>query len=65
MNRILPVLFFLLGMARTTVAQEQTYAEKLGFPKGAKVLILHVDDVGMSWDSNQGAIQASPKYRGL
>lgn len=39
-------------------AQESSYAEKLGFPKGAKVLILHVDDVGMSWDSNQGAIQA-------
>ena len=46
-----------------TVAQSQevTYAEKLGFPKGAKVLILHVDDVGMSWDSNQGAIQAMEK----
>jgi hypothetical protein len=42
-------------------AQPETYAEKLGFPKGAKVLILHVDDVGMSWDSNQGAIQAMEK----
>jgi hypothetical protein len=39
----------------------QTYAEKLGFPKDAKVLILHVDDVGMSWDSNQGAIMALEK----
>jgi chitin disaccharide deacetylase len=36
----------------------QTYAEKLGFPKDAKVLILHVDDVGMSFDSNLGAIKA-------
>jgi predicted glycoside hydrolase/deacetylase ChbG (UPF0249 family) len=42
-------------------SQELTYAEKLGFPKGARVLILHVDDVGMSWDSNQGAIQATEK----
>jgi hypothetical protein len=40
---------------------QQTYAEKLGFPKGSKVLILHVDDVGMSWDSNQGAIKALEK----
>jgi hypothetical protein len=40
---------------------QQTYAEKLGFPKDAKVLILHVDDVGMSWESNQGAIEAMEK----
>ena len=39
-------------------AQQATYAERLGFPKGARVVILHVDDVGMSWDSNQGAIEA-------
>lgn len=39
-------------------AQDTTYAERLGFPKGSKVLILHVDDVGMSFDSNEGAIQA-------
>lgn len=36
----------------------QTFAEQLGFPAGAKVIILHVDDAGMSYDSNQGAIQA-------
>ena len=37
---------------------QQTFAEKLGFPSGAKVLILHVDDAGMSWDSNEGAKKA-------
>lgn len=35
-----------------------TYAEKLGYPKGSKVLILHVDDAGMSYESNKGAIEA-------
>ena len=45
----------------TANAQQQTYAEKLGFPKNARVLILHVDDAGMSWDSNKGAIQAVQK----
>lgn len=38
-----------------------TYAERLGFPKGKKVVILHVDDVGMSFDSNKGAIEALTK----
>lgn len=37
---------------------QETYADKLGYPKNAKVLILHVDDVGMSYDSNHGAITA-------
>lgn len=37
---------------------QKTYSEKLGYPAGAKVLILHVDDVGMSYDSNLGAIKA-------
>ncbi len=37
---------------------QTTYAEKLGYPKDAKVLILHIDDVGMSYDSNLGAIKA-------
>jgi len=34
---------------------DSTYAERLGFPKDARVLILHVDDAGMSFDSNEGA----------
>ena len=50
---------FLLVVSLSSTALCQTYAEKLGFPKGAKVVILHVDDVGMSYDSNQGAIQAT------
>jgi hypothetical protein len=37
------------------------YAEKLGYPKGSRVLILHVDDMGMSFDSNQGGIDALTK----
>ncbi len=37
---------------------DKTFAEKLGFPKGAKVVILHVDDVGMTYDSDKGTIEA-------
>lgn len=59
MKKLHPLVFLVLVLVHTTSAQtDATYAEKLGYPKGAKVLILHVDDVGMSWDSNQGAIKA-------
>jgi chitin disaccharide deacetylase len=36
----------------------KTYAERLGWPKGAKVVIFHVDDAGMSYSSNRGAIRS-------
>jgi len=45
--------FFLFAQTRDT-----TYADRLGFPKGARVLILHVDDAGMSYASNLGAEKA-------
>ena len=38
--------------------QEMTYAQKLGFPEGKKVVIFHVDDAGMSFESNEGAIKS-------
>lgn len=57
MKKIIFLLIISFAMQKI-VAQDKTYAEKLGFPKGAKVLILHVDDVGMSYDSNLGAIKA-------
>ncbi|WP_209329478.1 polysaccharide deacetylase family protein [Lunatimonas salinarum] len=34
----------------------QTYAERLGYPAGAKVIIFHVDDTGMSHEANEGTI---------
>ena len=40
---------------------DTTYADRLGFPKGARVLILHVDDAGMSFASNEGAEKALTK----
>ncbi len=39
-------------------AGEVTYAERLGWPTGTKAVIFHVDDAGMSYDSNMGATQA-------
>ena len=58
-------LLFVAGLFISSIVFSQntdtTYAERLGFPKGAKVVIVHVDDVGMSFDSNEGAITAMSK----
>ena len=48
--------FFFWAKPEQSIAQ--TYAEKLGYPKGKKVVIFHVDDAGMSYESNQGTIQS-------
>jgi chitin disaccharide deacetylase len=58
MQKRLVFVFILSFLFSAVQSQDFTYAERLGFPKGSKVIILHIDDVGMSWDSNQGAIEA-------
>ncbi len=55
---ILYLIFCSFTLPADLFGADSTYAEKLGYPKGSKVLILHVDDVGMSFDSNEGAIKA-------
>jgi len=57
------ILLFICFLPVFLYAQvpDTTYAERLGFPKGARVVILHVDDAGMSYSSNQGAIKALTK----
>ncbi len=52
------VLSFLC--AAQSISQE-TYAEKLGYPKGKKIIIFHIDDAGMSYEANQGTILAMEK----
>jgi Uncharacterized protein conserved in bacteria len=58
MKKHLIIVSLILLSCSLADSQDITYAEKLGFAKDTKVLILHIDDVGMSWDSNQGTIQA-------
>jgi predicted glycoside hydrolase/deacetylase ChbG (UPF0249 family) len=60
-NRFVFVLVSLLFAMISFAQADTTFAERLGYPKGKKVVILHVDDVGMSFDSNKGAIDALTK----
>jgi predicted glycoside hydrolase/deacetylase ChbG (UPF0249 family) len=47
-----------LVAAHGVAAAEPTYAERLGWPAGSRVVIFHVDDAGMSHDSNMGAFES-------
>jgi hypothetical protein len=71
MRRKRETIRFLRGAVMLTIAltiavdgagemreDEPTYAERLGWPAGSRVVIFHVDDAGMSYDSNTGAKKA-------
>jgi predicted glycoside hydrolase/deacetylase ChbG (UPF0249 family) len=60
MKPILCLLFCFLFLASFSQT-DTTYAERLLFPKGKKVVILHIDDAGMSFDSNKGVTEALTK----
>ena len=42
---------------------QKTLAEKLGYPKDSKLLIIHADDVGLSHSEDSATITALEKRR--
>ena len=48
------LFIFLIPIFSGSKAQDSTYAQRLGFPKDARVIILHMDDAGMSLSSDRG-----------
>lgn len=52
------VVFALVASASMVMAEEgPTYAERLGFPEGARVVIFHNDDAGLCHEANLASIQ--------
>ena len=63
-RRISGVAVLCLGLlvgvsaAQSSTTASTTFAERLGWKKGERVLLIHVDDAGMSHDSNLGVEKA-------
>lgn len=59
--RVAAVAVMAAAMVVTAQAAEQTFAERLGWGPGDRVVIFHCDDAGMSHSSNMGAIEGIEK----
>jgi chitin disaccharide deacetylase len=52
MRKIALSVMLIISVILTTAQEKRNLAEKLGFPKDAKLLIIHGDDIGLSHSTN-------------
>lgn len=60
-RRAVLVLGLVAGWSAATFpVRAETWAEKLGYPPGKRVLIFHADDIGMCYEANEAAKRYLP-----
>src|ERR1043165_7979281 len=56
------IIIFIISFVTSFIySQQKTLAERLGYPKDAKLVIIHADDLGVSHSQNAASILAMEK----
>lgn len=58
----LSLSFFSCSSSSETQMETQTWAEKIGYPEGSNVLLLHIDDAGMCDEANLASKNYFDRY---
>src|SRR6185437_14905498 len=61
-HKPLLLLFFLVVLVAPIFGQNKTVAERLGYPAGSKLLIIHADDLAVAHSVNSASFDALAKH---
>ena len=65
MRTVFSLAFLFVAFCTTFAQTEKNLAEKLGYDRNAKLLIVHADDMGLSQATNSAVIEAFQKVEFL
>jgi chitin disaccharide deacetylase len=60
-HKILPLFLFMLVLVAPMFGQNKTVAERIGYPAGSKLLIIHADDLAVAHSVNSASFDALDK----